>query len=85
MAIRRCLPERLQIAAHTRTATLINAPMCIVAFIAVSYKHRRHKRLSERVHTRFGMHLSGEIFILTRAVQATPIVWNSPGYEYIAP
>ncbi len=44
VAIRRCPPECPLIVAHARMPSLVNAPMCTIAFTAVSY---------ERVRTRF--------------------------------
>ncbi len=60
MAIRRCLPEHMLIAARARTPCLVNAPMCIVAFTAVSYKRPCCKCRPECVRTRFRTRLSGE-------------------------
>ncbi len=60
VAIRRCPPEHLLIAAHGRTPSLVNTPMCTDPFTAVNYKLPCHKRPLECVHARFQSCLSGE-------------------------
>ncbi len=60
VAIRRYLPKLLLIVARVRMPSLVNAPICTVAFTAVSYKHPCHKHQSECVHACFWMPLSDE-------------------------
>ncbi len=59
-AFRRCPPERLLIAARTRTPSLMNAPMCTVAFTAVNYERLHCKLRLELVRVWFQTRLSGK-------------------------
>ncbi len=60
VAIHRCLPEYLLVVARRKTRNLVNAPICIVAFSAVSYKHSRYKCRSKRIRACFRTRLSGK-------------------------
>ncbi len=59
MAIHRCPPEPLLIAAHANMPCLVNAPMCSVVFTAVRYKRLRCKRRLERICAFLRTRLSG--------------------------
>ncbi len=63
VAICRCPPERLLIVAHARTPSLVNAPICTVAFTAVSYKRPYNKHRSKHICAHFRMRLFNEALV----------------------